>query len=92
MTGISRVTPSTIPSGASLAANMKVWETMGGTPNDVLTAFTLAFAPVAGSLVIFLNENAQEDGGVDYTLSGVTATFVVPPATGDRLRAIYIKA
>ena len=92
MTGISRVTPSTIPSGASLSANMKVWETMGGTPNDSLTAFTIADAPVSGSLVIFLNENAQEGGGVDYTFSGVTATFTVPPATGDRLRAIYIKA
>ncbi len=92
MTGISRVTPSTIPSGSSLAANLKIDETMGGTPNDALTTFTIADAPVAGTLQIFRNEALQAPGGVDFTFSGVTATFTIPPATGDRLRANYIKA
>ena len=92
MTGISRVTPSTIPSGGALAATLKMDETMGGTPDDVEVDFTIADAPIAGSLLIFRNGVLMAPGGVDYTFSGVTATFVIPPATGDRLRANYIKA
>lgn len=92
MTGISRVTPSTIPSGSALAATLKMEETMGGVPDDALTAFTISDAPIAGSLLIFRNEALQAPGGVDFTFSGVTATFVIPPATGDRLTATYIKA
>lgn len=92
MTGISKIQPSTIPSSGALASTLKMWETPTGTPNDVLTAFTLANTPFAGTLVLFKNENAMEGGGVDYTLSGVTVTFVLPPATGDRIRAVYIAA
>lgn len=92
MTGISKIQPSTIPSGGALAATLKMDETMGGTPNDSLTVFTIADAPIAGSLLIFRNENLMAPGGVDYTFSGVTATFTIPPGTGDRLTANYIKA
>ena len=91
MTGISRFTSGGL-SASALADLLKLWETPTGTPNDVLTAFTLANTPQAGTLVVFKNENAQEGGGVDYTLSGVTITFVLPPATGDRIRVHYIKA
>lgn len=91
MTGISRVTSPGV-SGGSLSSVLKIDETMGGTPNDALTAFTIADAPVSGSLQIFRNEALQAPGGVDFTFSGVTATFTIPPATGDRLRANYIKA
>ena len=90
MTGISRVTVGI--SGASISSILKMWETPTGTPNDVLLTFTLANTPLAGTLVLFRNENAMEGGGVDYTLSGTTITFVLPPATGDRLRVIYLKA
>ncbi len=93
MTGISRFTSTGGGISASgLAAILKLWETPTGTPNDSLTAFTLADAPEANTLVVFKNENAMEGGGVDYTLSGVTVTFVLPPATGDRIRVHYIKA
>ena len=92
MTGISKIQPSTIPSGGALAATLKLDETMGGTPDDALVVFTIADAPIAGSLLIFRNGTLQAPGGVDYTFSGVTATFTIPPATGDRLRANYIKA
>jgi hypothetical protein len=92
MTGISKIQPSTIPSGSALAATLKMDETMGGVPNDALTTFTISDAPVSGSLLIFRNENLMAPGGVDYTFSGVTATFTLPPETGDRLRANYIKA
>lgn len=93
MTGISRVTSgATAITATSLSSILNLWETLGGTPNDSLTAFTVANTPTAGTLIVFKNEAAQEGGGVDYTLSGVTVTFVIPPATGDRLRAIYITA
>lgn len=92
MTGISKIQPSTIPSGGALAATLKIDETMGGVPNDALTTFTIADPPIAGSLLIFKNGVLMAPGGVDYTFSGVTATFTIPPATGDRLRANYIKA
>lgn len=92
MTGISRITSTGGLTASSLAELLKLWETPTGTPNDVITAFTLANTPEASTLVVFKNENAMEGGGVDYTLSGVTVTFVLPPATGDRIRVHYIKA
>ncbi len=92
MTGISRITSTGGVTAASLSSILKLWETPTGTPNDVLTAFTIANTPLAGTLIVFKNENAMAASGVDYTLSGTTVTFVIPPATRDRLRAIYIKA
>ncbi len=93
MVGISRVTSTGGGLTAStLAGILKLWETPTGTPNDSIVAFTLAAAPQANTLVVFKNENAQEGGGVDYSLSGTTITFVLPPATGDRIRTHYIKA
>lgn len=91
MTGISRFTSGGL-TASGLAAILKLWETPTGTPNNVITAFTLADTPETDTLVVFKNENAMEGGGVDYTLSGVTVTFVLPPSTGDRIRVHYIKA
>jgi len=88
--GISQVAAATL-TGSLLADLLHVWETLGGTPDDALLAFTISDIPVAGSIVVFRNEAALESGGVDYTQVGVDITFVIPPATGDRLRAIYIK-
>lgn len=67
-------------------------ETPGGTPNGVLTTFTLVNAPSpAASLMLFTNQLLQRAGGVDYTLSGLTVTFVTGsiPQTDDLLRAFY---
>jgi hypothetical protein len=62
------------------------------TPNGVTTAFALAFTPSGDNLMVFLNGLMLEPGaGNDYTLSGATVTMLAAPATGDRLRATYLK-
>lgn len=53
--------------------------------------FTLGSAPVASSVQVFLNGLIQQVGaGKDYTISGTTITFTVPPETGDILLIHYI--
>lgn len=55
-------------------------ETPSGVIDGVNDTFTLANAPSpAASLQLFLSNNLQIQG-TDYNLSGVTITFVVPPA------------
>jgi hypothetical protein len=62
------------------------------TPNGSTTAFALAFTPSGDNLQLFLNGILQEPGaGNDYTLSGQNITMLSAPATGDRLRATYLK-
>jgi len=59
-------------------------EVPSGTVNGANTVFTLANAPSpAASLVLFLNGVAQRPAGVDYTLSGLTITYVTAPLTGE---------
>lgn len=60
-----------------------------GTVNGANTVFTLPAAPVAGTLLVFLNGILQEGGGVDYTFAGVTITFVIAPLANDRVRVCY---
>jgi hypothetical protein len=73
-------------------ANIVTRETPTGTINGVNTTFTLAATPVVGSERVFLNGLLQEPGaGNDYTISGVTITYLTAPATGDRLRVNYLK-
>lgn len=67
-------------------------ETPGGTPNGVLTAFTIAFTPQVGSLQLELNGMLLEPGaGNDYTISGTAITMLFAPIAGDKLRAYYFK-
>lgn len=62
------------------------------TPNGVTTVFALAFTPSGDNLMVFLNGIMQEPGaGNDYTLTGQNVTMLAAPATGDRLRATYLK-
>lgn len=70
----------TIPGGAGLSK-----ETPSGAINDSNVTFTVANTPK----FIQLNGAVQEDGGVDYTLSVLTITFVNPPPTGSILRSYY---
>jgi len=66
-------------------------ETPTGAVNGVNTIFTLANTPVAGSEHVYRNGVLQEPGGVEYTISGTTITFVSPPNTGNLIRVSYIK-
>jgi len=60
-----------------------------GTPNGVLTTFTIATPPTMAW--VFKNGVFMQPGaGNDYTLSGNTFTFATAPATGAKLIAIPI--
>ena len=67
-----------------------VRETPSGAINGVNTTYTLANAPAGDVEELYLNGVLQEPGGEDYTISGVTITFVDAPEVGDRIRASYI--
>jgi hypothetical protein len=83
-----RVKPATF----ILVANYVNRETPTGTINGVNVTFTLANTPVAGTEQLFLNGLLLEPGaGNDYTISGATVTMLTAPATGDRLKACYLK-
>lgn len=72
--------------------NIVIRETPSGTINGVNVTFTLANTPVAGTETLFLNGILQEPlAGNDYTISGATITMLTAPATGDRLKASYLK-
>jgi len=59
-------------------------EVPSGTINGANAVFTLANAPSpAASLELFLNGVLQRPAGVDYTLSGLTITYVTAPLTGE---------
>lgn len=72
-----------------------VWnETPSGTINGSNTSFTLANTPANTStaLMLFLNGIIMEPGsGNDFTISGATITMLFAPASGDKLRAYYVK-
>lgn len=59
-----------------------------GTINGVNVTFTLPTTP-GPVVMIFRNGILQQGGGVDYTLSGSTVTFVVAPLPGDILLTVY---
>lgn len=86
-TSLNPVVFTAISAGSIVFADA---ETPSGTINGINTTFTLAFAPNPGaSLLLFLNGLLQTGGGVDYTLSSSTITFVTAPSTGDSLIAFY---
>ena len=71
-------------------------EAPAGTLNGTNTVFTLSFTPnPVDSLLLFLNGVAQNPGsgsplaGADYSISGVTITFTVPPVASDWMMAFY---
>lgn len=65
-------------------------ETPSGAIDDANAVYTLATAPIVGSEHVYLNGFLITQG-VDYTISGVTITFITPPETGDTLRVSYRK-
>lgn len=64
-------------------------ETPAGVIDGANDTFTLVNTPATNSLQIFLNGAYQTPGGEDYTLAGLTITFVNAPLTGGILRAFY---
>lgn len=78
--------------GISVPINIIVREIPSGVIDGVNATFTLANAPVANSEQIYLNGLLQDTRGIDYSISGVIVTFLVPPVSGDRVLVTYQKA
>lgn len=66
-------------------------ETPTGTVNSSNKVFTLSNTPKTNSLKVFVNGQRVKGGGEDYTLSGVTITFVTAPPTTSILTVDYRK-
>jgi phage-related tail fiber protein len=64
-------------------------EVPSGSINGVNAAFTIANSPVAGSVKVYLRGLRMRGGGVDYTLSDTTITFVTAPTTGSEILVDY---
>ena len=64
-------------------------ETPTGDINGSNVTFTLANAPVAGSLEVFVN-GLRQLLTTHFTLSGSTLTFITAPQTGDNIRVNYL--
>jgi hypothetical protein len=59
-----------------------------GTIDGVNKVFTLSYAPLAGWLVLHL-DNALEDPIADYSLAGNVITYAIAPQPGDNMHAWY---
>lgn len=70
------------PAGDGAPGTLSTREAPGGAVNGVNTIFTLAHTPVSGTEVLTYNGLTQTAGGVDYTISGATITFVTAPLSG----------
>jgi hypothetical protein len=87
--------------GAGQAINFQVFspekegtqitrETPSGTINGSNTVFTLAYVPVPGSEMVYLNGILQDAGaGNDYIESAGDIIFAVAPISGDKIRVSY---
>jgi len=66
-------------------------ETPGGVVNGTNNSFTLANSPSPSASLALVRNGLLQSPGVDYTLSGMTITFlsVSTPQTGDILQASY---
>ncbi len=88
-----RLTAASSGTGLS-ASNFVDNEVPAGTINGANATFTLANTPVAGTEHLFKNGLRQTSGaGNDYTISGLTITFLSGniPQTGDALICDYRK-
>lgn len=85
--GISRWIPYTPGSGGGGGGTLTS-ETPVGTINGSNTVFTVSNTPVQ----VFLNGALQTGGGVDYTLAGLTITFVNAPVSGSVLSSWYFSS
>lgn len=65
-------------------------EIPSGDVNGINTVFTLSNTPILNSEHIYLNGLLQEPGlSNDYTISGTTITFVLPPLPGMKIICSY---
>jgi len=80
-------------SGAVLDSEVICNEIPAGLINSSNVTYTIANAPVAGTVTVYLNGLFQAPGtGKDYTISGQTITFAKAPRTNSELYVCYIEA
>jgi hypothetical protein len=74
------------------AASTQVYnEIPTGAVDGINTIFTTAYTPISGSQRLYRAGLRQAPGGVDYTMAGSTATFVIVPNSGDNILIDYEK-
>jgi hypothetical protein len=73
---------------APAAAAVPVDEVPTGTLNGTNAAFTLSFAPTAGTLHLSLN-GVRQNPSDEFTLVGTTITYTTAPKADDWHRAMY---
>ncbi len=78
----------TISGGSGGGGGTLTSETPVGTVDGVNTVFTVSNSTVQ----LFLNGALQQAGGGDYTLSGLTITFVSAPVSGSILTSWYFSS
>ena len=77
--------------GKWLSSELFFQQVAAGTVDGVNVTFTLSHEPYdSKSLRLSLNGRRLQ-GGVDYSISGVTITMAVAPAFGQQLDAYYLK-
>lgn len=74
--------------GSGFPVNLSSPVAPTGAINGSNTIFTLPTTPTVICL-IFRNGILQQGGGVDFTLSVATVTFVTAPSSGDTILAVY---
>ena len=75
---------------AVLESDIVANEIPTGLINSLNVTYTIANTPVTGSVMVFLNGLLQAPGGgLDYTISGTTITFVKAPRTNSDLYVSY---
>lgn len=90
-TGASTVN-NTSGSGFTKYTNFVTGETPGGLLNGSNTTYTLANTPVAGTVTVMVNGQAQDPGtGNDYTITAGTITMLYTLVSTDKIRASYMK-
>jgi hypothetical protein len=91
--GAGSISVAVNTSTVMIKTNFVTREVPTGTPNGVLTTFTLANTPTSGSEMLFVNGILMNVGATnDYTISTNTITFNAGaiPQTGDVLLVTYI--
>jgi hypothetical protein len=87
-TGIAGATGYTGYTGAAGTNSIISNETPSGSLDSSDTTYTLANTPITGTVKVYLNGQRLTYTD-DYTVATNVITFVVPPASGDIVRADY---
>lgn len=84
-TNVSDAVTATVGSGGRTSKDV----VPTGTIDGANTSFTLPDTPSTDSLALFLNGSRLTAGGVHYSISGSTITYVQAPPSGSNHTARY---